>query len=696
MATRMNPGHARRRDGNHWRDEIVGARTAGEAVFVEHRTIDTTTFAIFRGENDVEWAQATKKNPSASSLPPSARKSPPKKYADLGFLRPDDYAMPEAWEYPVGGPQFAGKPEVARAHAIAAKARFAANKMHISAHMRATVAKNIDMANRRWSVGEVKRANPARKASPATATVIVPLGHANPARAQGTTAMAQNKGQKLGLLKGQLTLARKRGDKAKVTELEKKIAAMGGTTTAKKAPKKGKTAKKKAAAKKRAKKTAAAKPRKARKAAKKSPAARKPRKSGKRRAPAKGKRRASKRAGKSGTRRTRTSARVPGGRASVNLTVNAKSGGASNPAKRRRTTRKGSKRKGASKRRKTSHRRKGASRRNPAMARRSRMSLHNPVGSGWMNVALLGGGIFLGYIVGSFVDRLVATRTPTNGAHAWYGPDAAQMIGARRDAVRHVVAIGGGLAALGASYWTGKKGWEKTSFTLAGVGMGWLLDEALNVFYTQIVPAAMKVEKGDEMTLWNRVYPDTQSYVYDFSDNYSAALNKAAEAGKDKNEMGLFTTGGQAEKLPASWDTQLQATILALKDGAALPGAGGSLGSPPPAQPQRQGFPQMRAATRAPTGLGTPPPAQPVAAARPAPAPAAAAPAPAPVMAAAVPATPPGVAAPPGAVEGCASCEEEAARNVQQNAAAQGTTGTVFSIIPRSNNQGARNMRRMG
>jgi hypothetical protein len=600
MSYRLEPGYALLRESGEWQDEIIGQSTASSATFTGVRTVEGHKMATFKDASGREWAQLVQNakktsssmgNPARKRPPPSCRTHAPPKYAQLGFTRRSDYAYPECWMYPVGGPSFSGDPESARKHTRSAASRFGADRKNVPAADRAAVEKRIDLAKRRWDIGRDKHA-PTR-ANP-TGTAVVPYSAPNPAAEKGQgTKMAgkkrRTKAQKIATLKMNL----KQAKGAKKDEIRAKIAKLEG----------GKAPAKKGGAKKAAKKGA----KKAKKASRKGGKRKGARKTA-RKAPKKGARKGGKR--KTGGKRKGTAKHHPStARANVDVKISA-----ANPAGRKSS--------------RGGHHKSGGHRKGHSRPRTS-YSMSNPAGN-WMNVAVLSGGVLGGFILGGIVDRIIATRTPKGGVHPWYGPDASARIAMRPGALRIAAGIGGGVALTLLSWWMGKKGWEKSAYVVAGLGIGWLVNIGANLWYSYAVGKLWAISKGDEMTWANRLYSDQQSYLYDGLANAMAAVDKSVANGSADP---IFAAGAsQGATLPPAWDVQLQANLKSVAAGGTVsgpPSQQGNLGRPagqkPAALPQ-MGLRARVAPVAAPAGVGAPAASQPVA---PAAATPAAAPAPA-------------------------------------------------------------------
>lgn len=215
----------------------------------------------------------------------------------------------------------------------------------------------------------------------------------------------------------------------------------------------------------------------------------------------------------------------------------------------------------------------------------SAYSRSNPAGN-WKNVSIEFGGLALGFLSAQALDRFLATRAGS-AKGPWFGVDAIRKIGAPPDLVRTLARLGGGAAFIGLSYWLGnKKGMEKSAYLTAGVGFGMLLNVGLDLWYSKAVPSIFKVQKGDEKTLANRLYPDQQAYIYQNAHNWSLYMDKYG-AVVDASGQSLFFS--QRDAAPAE-DEAFQGAVqkaeafklsegdaslaLAVADAAKLIGAG--------------------------------------------------------------------------------------------------------------------------
>jgi hypothetical protein len=82
-------------------------------------------------------------------------KIPPKKYRQLGATRPDDYAWPKGYMYPVVFRTKTGriKPSVSRKKIRAAASYYGKNKNQYPPAVRRTIARNINKAKKRFGIG---------------------------------------------------------------------------------------------------------------------------------------------------------------------------------------------------------------------------------------------------------------------------------------------------------------------------------------------------------------------------------------------------------------------------------------------------------------------------------------------------------------------------------------------------------------
>lgn len=501
-------------------------------------------------------AMKSRRNPAAH------RTHAPPKYARLGFTHPSDYAYPKEWKFPVGGPHFKGSKQQAQRHTRNAAARFEQFKDRIPQTDRASVRKAIDLAEKRWEIGPYKtRGNPRPSSRRAPSRATTESTHMAKKKKKGTKASRSAAAKKAARTRKRHAAERS----AAATKAARSRKRHGG-----KARKTRKTARKATASKPRAHKT----------------------------------KRKSKKSRKGAGRGTASA-----GRASANVKLNVHTSSSPRGAG-------GSRKKGRS---------KSKSRKNPPRRHKHKRahghhartySMSNPRGN-WGNVALMFGGLLGGYIIGGMVDALIATRTPSGGQHPWVGPDAVNMKAARPDGMRIVGGVVGSAAMVGISIWTGRRGWHKTSYVVAGLGLGWALQTAMSLYWAYVVPKIFTVAKTTEETFANRYAPEAQSYQYASTEAATAALNKmVSDAGGDKTKMPV----GQQEPIPnqdtpssayASWQTALDSFNAGTKPAPAvgLAKPAGQLESPKRVPLPR--FPNMRGAVAEPVARTAPPQAAP-------------------------------------------------------------------------------------
>jgi len=80
---------------------------------------------------------------------------PPKRYHAMGAKKPSDYAWPSGYKYPLIFRKSSGDIDVptTKKHIRAAKVYFSRNKHLYPANVRATIARNINKASKRFNVG---------------------------------------------------------------------------------------------------------------------------------------------------------------------------------------------------------------------------------------------------------------------------------------------------------------------------------------------------------------------------------------------------------------------------------------------------------------------------------------------------------------------------------------------------------------
>lgn len=141
----------------------------------------------------------------------------------------------------------------------------------------------------------------------------------------------------------------------------------------------------------------------------------------------------------------------------------------------------------------------------------------NPIspfsGKAVMGLVVTGAGIGLGFVVADITDRLVATRTPKDGNHPWYGQAAVAAQARRPDAYRLGIQGLGSVASLGLTYWT--RGMPIVPWVTAGMSIAFMSNLFLKTLNWYVMPAIFKVEKPDEMTLGNRLFPTEQAAAQD-------------------------------------------------------------------------------------------------------------------------------------------------------------------------------------
>ena len=155
----------------------------------------------------------------------------------------------------------------------------------------------------------------------------------------------------------------------------------------------------------------------------------------------------------------------------------------------------------------------------------------NPIGN-VKNVVVLGIGTLFGYEFTDMADRAVATMSPSNAPHAWYGSDAAHRIMARPNGMRMLTQVG--LAALffGGSVLSAKK-YPMVAYGLAGAFIGSVVHFGHQILSQRVWPMIGATDKGNERTWGNRMYPMEQSKLMDLQDKALEVQDKAVEDAKD-------------------------------------------------------------------------------------------------------------------------------------------------------------------
>lgn len=169
----------------------------------------------------------------------------------------------------------------------------------------------------------------------------------------------------------------------------------------------------------------------------------------------------------------------------------------------------------------------------------------NPVGS-LREFFIAAAGVGAGWFVADFIDRIVATRTPKNGKHAWFGRDAAAIIASRPDGMRLVAGAATTAGFMALSYYLSRKK-PNIAYLFGGMATGalvWLLGKIVNFW---LMPALMKVDsaKQNAMVFGNRTYPFEQDFVQKFiSETYT----------KWNEPTGGRVAQGQSDPLPDGYN----------------------------------------------------------------------------------------------------------------------------------------------
>lgn len=125
-------------------------------------------------------------------------------------------------------------------------------------------------------------------------------------------------------------------------------------------------------------------------------------------------------------------------------------------------------------------------------------------------------GLALGAIVADVVDRLVATRKPSDkeGSKAvrpWYGRDAAAAQRMRPDAWRLGAQAAGAVVALALAFWG--RNIKFVPWLLGGTALGFGVNLLTKIADWYLMPALFKVKDPTEVSLANRLYPLEQDAV---------------------------------------------------------------------------------------------------------------------------------------------------------------------------------------
>lgn len=131
-------------------------------------------------------------------------------------------------------------------------------------------------------------------------------------------------------------------------------------------------------------------------------------------------------------------------------------------------------------------------------------------------------GVGVGLIVADVTDRLIATRTPKDGANPWYGKDAAGAIRMRPDAWRLGGQAGGAVAGMALAYVTRGRG--VVPWMLGGIAVGFGANLVKQLWDWYLAPAVMKVEQADanKASIGNRLYSLEQNYIQESVAKYFA------------------------------------------------------------------------------------------------------------------------------------------------------------------------------
>lgn len=125
-------------------------------------------------------------------------------------------------------------------------------------------------------------------------------------------------------------------------------------------------------------------------------------------------------------------------------------------------------------------------------------------------------GLALGALVADVVDRIVATRKPSDkeGAKAvrpWYGRDAAAAQRMRPDAWRLGAQAAGAVVSLALAFWG--RNIKFVPWLLGGTALGFGVNLLTKIADWYLMPAIFKVKDPTEVSLANRLYPLEQDDV---------------------------------------------------------------------------------------------------------------------------------------------------------------------------------------
>lgn len=159
-------------------------------------------------------------------------------------------------------------------------------------------------------------------------------------------------------------------------------------------------------------------------------------------------------------------------------------------------------------------------------------------------LGLLALGMLAGTVGVDVLDRFIATRAG-DAKYPWYSHDAARRIMTRPDGVRigaqAAFVVASGALAVGAYKY--KMPIAATIF--AGVAIGGAVKTAADLLRTRVMPLLFSVEKGNERSVGNRLYPLEQ-------DALQTEEEKKIEA-QNKDWKSAPSQGGTDELLPAEF-----------------------------------------------------------------------------------------------------------------------------------------------
>lgn len=152
---------------------------------------------------------------------------------------------------------------------------------------------------------------------------------------------------------------------------------------------------------------------------------------------------------------------------------------------------------------------------------------------------MAGLGVGLGLVVADMADRYVATRKPTNGNNPWYGANAAAAQNRRPDAWRLGAQAAGGVVGVGLAY--AVRGRMILPWLVGGIAVGFFANLTKLLLNWYAMPMVFKVEKGDEATFANRMYPLEQKTIQDAVDSIFENWAQATGSALNNNQLATPT-----------------------------------------------------------------------------------------------------------------------------------------------------------